>query len=167
MENSVSLAVPPMVPTCQILRTTAPSAWTSNSLTGMSSSAFSNCLELMGRDAFLTSYQRGQVLRRVRQVGFHFHARCVAELCFTLRLTTSTSSLSSPSEDLRPGVLLLPVCHLSAGWSGRGAVSAGAGQPPPDWPQEHRCHGSRQRLEQQTGEHTAVKCWMRPKAKVE
>lgn len=96
MENSVSLAVPPMVPTCQILRTTAPSAWTSNSLTSMSSSAFSNCLELMGRDAFLTSYQRSQVLRRVRQVGFHFHARCVAELCFTLRLTTSTSSLSSP-----------------------------------------------------------------------
>ncbi|XP_028435816.1 uncharacterized protein strc1 isoform X1 [Perca flavescens] len=58
----------PMVPTCEILQTTAPSAWTSNSLTSMSSSAFSNCLELMGRDPFLASYQRIQVLNKVKQI---------------------------------------------------------------------------------------------------
>lgn len=60
----------PMVPTCEILHTTAPSAWTSNSLTSMSSSAFSNCLELMGHDQFLASYQHSQVLKRVKQVRF-------------------------------------------------------------------------------------------------
>ncbi|XP_038557904.1 stereocilin [Micropterus salmoides] len=58
----------PMVPTCEILHTTAPSAWTSNSLTSMSSSAFSNCLELIGHDPFLVSYQRSQVLRKVKQI---------------------------------------------------------------------------------------------------
>ncbi|XP_044057235.1 stereocilin [Siniperca chuatsi] len=58
----------PMVPTCEILRTTAPSAWTSNSLTSMSSSAFSNCLELMGHDPFLAPYQRSQVLKKVKQI---------------------------------------------------------------------------------------------------
>nr|XP_046254951.1 stereocilin [Scatophagus argus] len=58
----------PMVPTCEILRTTAPSAWTSNSLASMSSSAFSNCLELIGRDPFLASYQRSQMLKKVKQI---------------------------------------------------------------------------------------------------
>ncbi|KAM4593988.1 stereocilin [Odontesthes bonariensis] len=58
----------PMVPTCEILHTTAPSAWTSNSLTSMSSSAFSNCLELMGLDPFLASYQRSEVLKRVKEI---------------------------------------------------------------------------------------------------
>lgn len=148
--TSVSLPVPPMVPTCQILRTTAPSAWTSSSLTSMSSSAFSNCLELMGQDPFLTSYQRGQILGRVKQVCvscslcFFFLASYVTKLCFHLRLTTSPLSLSSPSvprpesvwnnarEDLRPSVLLLPVVDLTAGESGCRAVSGGAGEPQPD-----------------------------------
>ncbi|KAL7406469.1 hypothetical protein ABVT39_019936 [Epinephelus coioides] len=58
----------PMVPTCEILHTTAPSAWTSSSLTSMSTSAFSNCLELIGQDPFLASYQRSQVLKRVKQI---------------------------------------------------------------------------------------------------
>lgn len=58
----------PMVPTCEILHTTSPSAWTPNSLLSMSSSAFSNCLELMGRDPFLVSYQRSQVLQKVKRV---------------------------------------------------------------------------------------------------
>ncbi|KAM9765806.1 stereocilin [Menidia menidia] len=58
----------PLVPTCEILHTTAPSAWTSSSLTSMSSSAFSNCLELMGLDPFLASYQRSEVLKRVKQI---------------------------------------------------------------------------------------------------
>ncbi|KAF3686503.1 CTD small phosphatase-like protein 2 [Channa argus] len=57
----------PMVPTCEILQTTAPAAWASNSLTSMSSSAFTNCLELMGQDLYLASYQRNQVLKKVKQ----------------------------------------------------------------------------------------------------
>ncbi len=64
------LAATPMVPTCEILHTTAPSAWTSNSLKSMSSSAFSNCLEPIGHDPFLASYQRSQVLQKVKQVRF-------------------------------------------------------------------------------------------------
>ncbi|CAK6969793.1 stereocilin [Scomber scombrus] len=62
------LSPTPMVPTCEILHTTAPSAWTSNSLTSMSSSAFSNCLELIGQDPFLASYQRSQVITKVKQM---------------------------------------------------------------------------------------------------
>ncbi|CAJ1049754.1 uncharacterized protein strc1 [Xyrichtys novacula] len=58
----------PMVPTCEILRTTAPSAWPSNSLTSMSPAAFSNCLEMIGQDPFVASYQRSQVLKRVKQM---------------------------------------------------------------------------------------------------
>ncbi|XP_041845461.1 stereocilin isoform X2 [Melanotaenia boesemani] len=58
----------PVVPTCEILQTTAPSVWTSNSLTSMPSSAFSNCLELMGADPFLASYQRIEVLKRVKKI---------------------------------------------------------------------------------------------------
>ncbi|XP_034535474.1 uncharacterized protein strc1 [Notolabrus celidotus] len=62
------LSPAPMVPTCEILHTTAPSVWTSSSLTSMSPSAFSNCLELIGQDPFLASYQRSQVLKRVKQI---------------------------------------------------------------------------------------------------
>uniref|UniRef100_A0A8P4GLL4 Stereocilin 1 n=1 Tax=Dicentrarchus labrax TaxID=13489 RepID=A0A8P4GLL4_DICLA len=58
----------PMVPTCEILRTTAPSAWTSNSLTSMSPTAFSNCLELIGHDPFLASYISSQLLKKVKQI---------------------------------------------------------------------------------------------------
>ncbi|XP_015239911.1 PREDICTED: stereocilin [Cyprinodon variegatus] len=63
-----SFSLPQIVPTCEILRTTAPSAWTSSSLGRMSSSAFSNCLELMGQDPFLQSYQRAEVLSRVKKI---------------------------------------------------------------------------------------------------
>ncbi|KAK2853964.1 hypothetical protein Q5P01_006625 [Channa striata] len=59
----------PMVPTCEILQTTAPAAWTSSSLTSMSSSAFTNCLELIGQDQYLASYQRSQVLKKVKQMN--------------------------------------------------------------------------------------------------
>ncbi|XP_042343560.1 stereocilin [Plectropomus leopardus] len=62
------MSATPMVPTCEILHTTAPSAWTSSSLTSMSTSAFSNCLELMGQDPFLAPYQRSQVLQRVKKI---------------------------------------------------------------------------------------------------
>ncbi|XP_056240770.1 uncharacterized protein strc1 isoform X1 [Seriola aureovittata] len=62
------LSPTPMVPSCEILHTIAPAAWTSSSLTSMSPSAFSNCLELMGHDPFLASYQRNQVLKKVKQI---------------------------------------------------------------------------------------------------
>ncbi|KAM8894443.1 stereocilin isoform 2-T2 [Spinachia spinachia] len=62
------LSPTPMVPTCEILHSTSPSAWTPNSLLGMSPSAFSNCLELMGLDPFLALYQRSQVLQKIKQM---------------------------------------------------------------------------------------------------
>uniref|UniRef100_A0A3Q3KZN9 Stereocilin 1 n=1 Tax=Labrus bergylta TaxID=56723 RepID=A0A3Q3KZN9_9LABR len=49
------------VPTCEILHTTAPSAWTSSSLISMTTSAFSNCLELMGQDPFSLITQLGWI----------------------------------------------------------------------------------------------------------
>nr|XP_015806151.2 stereocilin [Nothobranchius furzeri] len=64
--STTSLA--PKVPTCEILRTTAPSAWTSGSLSSMPTSAFINCLELMGLDSFMASYQRSEVLKRVKKI---------------------------------------------------------------------------------------------------
>ncbi|XP_021165239.2 stereocilin [Fundulus heteroclitus] len=57
----------PMVPSCEILHNTAPSAWTSSSFTNMPSSAFFNCLELMGNDPFLASYQRAEILKTVKK----------------------------------------------------------------------------------------------------
>lgn len=62
----------PIVPTCEILHSITPAAWTSSSLSSMSPSAFSNCLELMGHDPFLASYQRGQLLNKVKQVRVSF-----------------------------------------------------------------------------------------------
>ncbi|XP_077442523.1 uncharacterized protein strc1 [Stigmatopora argus] len=62
------LSPTPMVPTCEILHTTGPFAWTSDSLTSMSPSAFRNCLELIGQDPRLASYQRSQVFERVKEM---------------------------------------------------------------------------------------------------
>ncbi|XP_060923638.1 uncharacterized protein strc1 [Limanda limanda] len=62
------LSQTPVDPTCEILRSITPAAWPSSSLTSMSSSAFSNCLELMGHDPFLSSYQRKQLLQKVKQM---------------------------------------------------------------------------------------------------
>ncbi|PWA18871.1 hypothetical protein CCH79_00005065 [Gambusia affinis] len=63
-----SSSLPPTVPTCEILHTTRPSAWPSSSFSSMSSSAFSNCLELIGQDPFLESYQRVEILKRVKRI---------------------------------------------------------------------------------------------------
>nr|XP_019935608.1 PREDICTED: stereocilin-like isoform X1 [Paralichthys olivaceus] len=62
------LSPTPMVPTCEILHSITPAAWTSSSLTSMSSSAFTNCLELMGHDPFLESYKHNQLLQKVKQM---------------------------------------------------------------------------------------------------
>lgn len=97
----VSPPAPTMVPTCQILHTTGPSAWTSDSLTSMSSSAFSNCLELMGRDPFLTSYQRSQVLKKVKEVREKkWIVTCSAlwhEVCLHIKTYVSSPSGPCPS----------------------------------------------------------------------
>ncbi|XP_028999497.2 stereocilin [Betta splendens] len=57
-----------MVPTCEMLQTTLPAAWPPNTLTSMPTPAFLNCLELMGQDSFLASYQRSQLLKKVKQI---------------------------------------------------------------------------------------------------
>ncbi|XP_056134793.1 stereocilin [Lampris incognitus] len=62
------LSPPAVIPSCEVLHTTAPSAWTTDSLLAMSSPAFSNCLELIGRDPYLTSYQRTLLLKRTKEV---------------------------------------------------------------------------------------------------
>lgn len=62
------LPAPPIVPSCEMLHSTAPSVWTSTSLTNMSSSDFVNCLELLGQDPFLPSYHRSQLLQKVKKV---------------------------------------------------------------------------------------------------
>ncbi|KAF7664414.1 hypothetical protein LDENG_00177850 [Lucifuga dentata] len=56
------------IPTCEILHTTSPSVWTISSLTEMSSSAFSDCLELIGKDPFLGTYQRTVLLNKAKEV---------------------------------------------------------------------------------------------------
>lgn len=150
-----------MIPTCEILHTTAPSAWTSNSLMSMSSSAFSNCLELMGRDPFLASYQRSQVLKRVKEVRcicVHIISSQMWFMFWQYRVKPPPRSslvlilsICSVSEDIRHSLILFPVCDLSAGRSSDRAVSGGAEQPPIDRAEEHRCYGSCQHLEQQTG----------------
>ncbi|XP_034047632.1 stereocilin-like [Thalassophryne amazonica] len=57
-----------MVPSCEILRTTAPSAWTADILIEMSTSAFSNCLELMGHDPYFESYQHAKLFNKVKEI---------------------------------------------------------------------------------------------------
>ncbi|XP_035275396.1 stereocilin [Anguilla anguilla] len=58
----------PMVPSCENLHTTQPSAWSVDSLMAMSSNSFSSCLELIGQDPFLTSYELGLLLSKVKKI---------------------------------------------------------------------------------------------------
>ncbi|XP_018595096.1 stereocilin [Scleropages formosus] len=57
-----------LVPSCENLHTTQPSAWTVDSLTGMPAEAFARCLELIGQDPFLTQYQLTQLLSKVKKI---------------------------------------------------------------------------------------------------
>lgn len=118
----------PMVPSCEILHTITPAAWTSNSLTSMSPSDFSNCLELIGHDPFLASYQRGQVLQKVKEVRSTSICLILGRFPSSVTgLTVYVSALSllgsspldstSLCEDTRTCFLLLPVRDRSAGWS--------------------------------------------------
>lgn len=67
---------PTLVPSCENLKSTAPSAWSIGSLTGMSKDAFTSCLELIGQDPFLTPYDLTVLLKKTKQVGlsrFNIH----------------------------------------------------------------------------------------------
>ncbi|XP_063046018.1 stereocilin [Engraulis encrasicolus] len=58
---------PPMlVPSCESLHVTRPSAWTLDSLKGMAADDFSRCLELMGQDPYLSTYQLKILLDKVK-----------------------------------------------------------------------------------------------------
>ncbi|XP_074482029.1 stereocilin [Sebastes fasciatus] len=108
----------PMVPTCEILHTTAPSAWASNSLTSMSTSAFSNCLELMGQDPFLAPYQRSQVLNKVKEIygpASSFSQSVISQLG-RIALELSLVELSSLRLTERRSIAALGAV---SGWSNR------------------------------------------------
>ncbi|XP_062327175.1 stereocilin isoform X2 [Osmerus eperlanus] len=62
------LTAPTLVPSCENLKSTAPSAWSIGSLTGMSNDAFTSCLELIGQDPFLTPYELTVLLKKTNQV---------------------------------------------------------------------------------------------------
>ncbi|KAJ8340744.1 hypothetical protein SKAU_G00353770 [Synaphobranchus kaupii] len=57
-----------LVPSCENLHATQPSAWSVGSLIGMSSGTFSSCLELIGQDPFLSAYELGLLLNKVKKI---------------------------------------------------------------------------------------------------
>ncbi|CAB1339535.1 unnamed protein product, partial [Coregonus sp. 'balchen'] len=59
---------PALIPTCEKLHTTLPSAWSTDSLTGMSSAAFSCSLELFGQDPFFLPYQHKLLLQKTKEI---------------------------------------------------------------------------------------------------
>ncbi|XP_045065890.1 stereocilin-like [Coregonus clupeaformis] len=59
---------PALIPTCEKLHTTRPSAWSTDSLTGMSSAAFSCSLELFGQDPFFLPYQQKLLLQKTKEI---------------------------------------------------------------------------------------------------
>ncbi|KAJ7986014.1 hypothetical protein DPEC_G00346430 [Dallia pectoralis] len=59
---------PTLIPTCEKLHAILPSAWSTDSLTGMSSAAFSCSLELFGQDPFFSPYQKTVILQKTKEV---------------------------------------------------------------------------------------------------
>ncbi|XP_071257607.1 stereocilin [Salvelinus alpinus] len=59
---------PALMPTCEKLHATQPSAWSTDSLTGMSSATFSCSLELFGQDPFFSSYQQKLLLQKTKEI---------------------------------------------------------------------------------------------------
>ncbi|XP_031413712.1 stereocilin isoform X2 [Clupea harengus] len=57
-----------LVPSCESLYVTRTSAWSMDSLTSMPAASFARCLELMGRDRYLTAYQLQTLLQRAKEV---------------------------------------------------------------------------------------------------
>uniref|UniRef100_A0A3P8UST0 Stereocilin LRR domain-containing protein n=1 Tax=Cynoglossus semilaevis TaxID=244447 RepID=A0A3P8UST0_CYNSE len=58
----------PFIPSCAVMHSIPPAAWTPSSLLSMSSVDFYNCLELMGRDPYIANYQRSQLLNKVKKI---------------------------------------------------------------------------------------------------
>ncbi|XP_076148821.1 uncharacterized protein strc1 [Alosa pseudoharengus] len=57
-----------LVPSCESLHVTRPSAWTINSLTAMTAASFTRCLELLGTDPYLPTYQLQTLLTKAKEV---------------------------------------------------------------------------------------------------
>ncbi|XP_061102953.1 uncharacterized protein strc1 [Conger conger] len=57
-----------LTPSCENLHATQPSAWSVTSLTYMSSGSFASCLELIGQDPFLTSFELDLLLDKVKKI---------------------------------------------------------------------------------------------------
>ncbi|MFT7816572.1 stereocilin-like [Arapaima gigas] len=107
-----------MVPSCENLHATQPSAWTVDSLTGMPADAFARCLELIGQDPFLTPYELTQLLSKIYGPASSFSPTVISQLRrIALRLTDEELRLLNLS-DLRS------IATLGAvdGWSTRQAV---------------------------------------------
>ncbi|XP_067874465.1 stereocilin [Heterodontus francisci] len=54
--------------TCSAIRTTGPSVWTIDLLTGMSNDDFISCLEMIGQDPHFQPFELFQLLERVKQI---------------------------------------------------------------------------------------------------
>ncbi|XP_067297525.1 uncharacterized protein strc1 [Pseudorasbora parva] len=57
-----------LIPTCESLHVTQPSAWTIDSLKNMPPAAFRRCLELIGQDPFFSAFQLSVLLTKTKEV---------------------------------------------------------------------------------------------------
>ncbi|XP_048087526.1 stereocilin [Alosa alosa] len=64
----VNRASAALVPSCESLHVTRPSAWSINSLTAMTAASFTRCLELLGADPYLPTYQLQTLLTKAKEV---------------------------------------------------------------------------------------------------
>ncbi|XP_069046656.1 stereocilin isoform X3 [Lepisosteus oculatus] len=89
--GKLSRITPTLVPSCESLRATRPSAWSVDSLTSMPAEAFVNCLELIGQEPFFTPYELTLLLNKVKQIygpASSFSPSVVAQLGYlAVRLT--------------------------------------------------------------------------------
>uniref|UniRef100_W5N8L8 Stereocilin 1 n=1 Tax=Lepisosteus oculatus TaxID=7918 RepID=W5N8L8_LEPOC len=102
--GKLSRITPTLVPSCESLRATRPSAWSVDSLTSMPAEAFVNCLELIGQEPFFTPYELTLLLNKVKQIygpASSFSPSVVAQLGYlAVRLTDDELSRLALS-DLR------------------------------------------------------------------
>ncbi|MBN3306683.1 STRC protein, partial [Amia calva] len=89
--GKLSQASATLVPSCESVRNTLPSAWSVDSLVAMTADAFASCLELIGQDPFFTPYELSLLLNRVKQISgsaSSFSPALIAQLGhMALRLT--------------------------------------------------------------------------------
>uniref|UniRef100_A0A3B3T1U9 Stereocilin 1 n=1 Tax=Paramormyrops kingsleyae TaxID=1676925 RepID=A0A3B3T1U9_9TELE len=87
------------IPSCENLHAVPPSAWSLDSLLGMSAGAFSSCLELIGQDPFLRHYELTQLLSKTYGPASSFSTSVVSQLGrLALRLTEEELGLLSLTE---------------------------------------------------------------------